>query len=147
MAKNYMADVVKMLGVELEEEFYLGSSELRYKITSNGLCYKNDKGWFRHSDCALVELIKGVWEIKKLPWKPKKGEKYYYVSWCKENGKWIISAAEQEYWPTFDGDVLRVDIGNFFQTIETAEAQKYEVFKRLTGKEWSETYGEAGEGE
>lgn len=144
MGKNYMADVAKMLGVELEEEFFLTHSNVRYKITNNGLCYKNGNDWSVFSDSSLVNLIKGAFEIKKLPWKPKKGERYYYVSWYKENGKWIIRAEWQEYWPTYDGDVLRVDTGNCFKTCEEAEAAKYDVFERLTGKKWEETYGEVG---
>ena len=37
MAKNYMADVAKMLGVELGEEFKIDGSNLIYKFFENGL--------------------------------------------------------------------------------------------------------------
>lgn len=142
MAKNYMAEVAKMLGVELGEEFKINEcGNEPYKLTEKGLETFVANGWRGQGEFMFMWLIKGEHEIIKLPWKPKKGENYYYVSWCKENGKWIISAAEAEYWPIYDGDALRVDIGNCFQTIEEAEAQKYEVFKRLTGKEWSEVHG------
>lgn len=54
MAKNYMQDVARMLGVELGEEFKLDGRETKYKFTENG--------------------------IIKLPWQPKEGDIYYYPS-------------------------------------------------------------------
>ena len=44
-------------------------------------------------------------------------------------------------------DNLRVAVGNCFRTIEEAEAAKFDVFERLTGKKWEEVCGKAGEEE
>lgn len=41
MAKNYMADVAKMLGVELGEEFKI-VSPLLYKFTEQGLFFNQN---------------------------------------------------------------------------------------------------------
>ena len=40
MAENKMAEVAKLIGVELNEEIGLKNSNFRYKLTKNGLCEK-----------------------------------------------------------------------------------------------------------
>lgn len=71
-------------------------------------------------------------------------EFYRYVGWLEACGKWTICADRTQYLTSYDNDNLRVDTGNCFRTREEAEAAKYEVFKRLTGKDWNETYGKEG---
>ena len=78
MTKNYMADVAKMLGVELEEEFKLDGIETKYKFTENGLYFYAPDGWWQCSNVMLPRILRGNVEIVKLPWKPKKGDAYYY---------------------------------------------------------------------
>ena len=74
MAKNYMADVAKLLGVELDEEFKIVdlSNEykflLNYKFTKNGLYLKDETGaWWLQTNALLHKLLKGEIIIKKLP--------------------------------------------------------------------------------
>lgn len=79
MAKNYMQDVARMLGVELGEEFKIKDFEPVYKLTDYGLCVKVDSvEWHEMSGDSFIQLIKGDYEIIKLPWQPKKGDEYYY---------------------------------------------------------------------
>ena len=147
MAKNYMADVAKLLGVELGEEFRIKThGDTLYKLTERGLCCLMIlSGWENQENYALAELLYGKLEIEKLPWKPKQNGFYYYVRWYMEqNGKWRIEAKEELYSRLCANDNMRVDVCNCFKTCEEAEAQKYEVFKRLTGKDWHETYGKEG---
>ena len=78
MAKNYMADVAKVLGVELGEEFKISNDAHIYRITKYGVEYMlADKMWDRDT-FALLKLLNGEIEIIKLPWQPKGGDKYYY---------------------------------------------------------------------
>ena len=149
MAKNYMADVAKMLGVELEEEFNIDSrGKTIYKLTEKGLFALSIlNGLEKHEDFLLAALLCGELTIKKLPWKPKQNGFYYYVRWYMEqNGKWRIEAKEEQYSRLCANDNMRVDVCNCFKTREDAEEQKYEIFKRLTGKDWHETYGKEGDG-
>lgn len=69
---NYMENVAKMLGVELEEEFKLGSSEVKYKFTENGLYFCAPDGWWQCSNVMLPRILRGNVEVVKLPWQPKK---------------------------------------------------------------------------
>ena len=128
-----------MLGVELEEEFKLEKHVETYKFTENGMMYSLDRKNWGLATFTLADLLRGKYEPKKLPWKPKQNGFYYYVRWYMEqNGKWRIEAKEEQYSRLCANDNMRVDVCNCFKTREEAEAQKYEVYKRLTGKDWSE---------
>lgn len=72
MAKNYMQDVARMLGVELEEEFKLNNGETKYKFTENGLYFLAPDGWWQWSNVMLPRILRGNVKIVKLPWQPKK---------------------------------------------------------------------------
>ena len=76
---NYMKDVAKILGVELEEEFKIKGFEPIYKITNYGLVIKTgSNNWCEMSGDTFLQLIRGDYVIRKLPWQPKKGDEYYY---------------------------------------------------------------------
>ena len=142
MSKNYIAEVAKMLGVELGEEFKLDKHNDIYKFTEEGLvyCLMGNLGW-RTAPFTQNDLLTGKFEIKKLPWKPKENGYYYYVNWRRVGKKWVIKAFCTLFTDLAGTDNLRVAVGNCFRTYEEAEAQKYEVYKRLTGKDWSEVHG------
>ena len=149
MAKNYMSEITKMLGVEMKEEFYVKDFNTVYRFTNEGLEYQNDdKKWYRIASCLIEDLIKGECEIEKLPWKPKNGDTYCYVYWKLNlyTKKWELNVSITTYDDNCPPHNLCVDVGNCFRTREEAEATKYEVFKRLTGKEWHEMYGKGGDG-
>ena len=145
MAKNYMADVAKLLGVELEEEFNIDSrGKTIYKLTEKGLFALSIlNGWEKYEDFLLAALLCGELTIKKLPWKPKPSEKFFYVCWHHFPSAVILTGCS-DYDLFSERECMRVDTGNCFKTREEAEAQKYEVFKRLTGKDWHKTYGKEG---
>ena len=147
MAKNYMSNIAKMLGVELGEEFVLntGYCDTRYKFTHDGLAVQCEKNgvWYRARDVE-EGLLFGKFEIVKLPWKPKESEPYWYVGWRKHGEEWDIRPYRTVYTCTSPCSTMATDAGNCFKTLEEAKAAVYEVFKRLTGKDWHETYGKEG---
>ena len=65
MAKNKMAEVAKLLGVELNEEFGIENSNYRYKFTNYGLRkrYLTVEEWA--TSCMLEDLLLGRVEIVK----------------------------------------------------------------------------------
>ena len=81
---NHMAEVAKMLGVELGEEFEIDKLPTRrYKLTeNNGLSGIYFGSWVvdEDSDKILKSLLLGECSIKRKPWKPSKGDKYWYIS-------------------------------------------------------------------
>lgn len=64
---NYMEQVAQMLGVELEEEFYLQGYDCKYKITNDGLLYFNFSKWVNPSLWLLHKILLGSLEIIKIP--------------------------------------------------------------------------------
>ena len=65
---NYMEQVAKMLGVELEEEFNVSfKQDTKYRFTEGGLEYfsEPDGRWLRVYD--ICNLLKGDCEIVKIP--------------------------------------------------------------------------------
>ena len=77
MAKNLMPEVAKLLGVEIGEKFlvnYNGDIVGRCAIYEDGLCYLNKDGSKRagFDDKLLGKIMRGVAEIVKLPWEPRK---------------------------------------------------------------------------
>lgn len=128
MAKNYMADVAKMLGVELGEEFHIKNSDgWIYRLNFRGLetkCQENE--WL---ECNLLpKLLKGKLEIVKLPWKPKSGDEYYCASVPQR-------CVRKCYWSNITRDYAFYRLGMCYRTRAEAEAHFAEDYKKLTGKE------------
>lgn len=111
MAINHMAEVAKMLGVELDEEFKCKETNCTYRVTKNGFlcngCYGAD---------SMMIFLKGHYTIEKLAYKPKEDEKY----WCVGRDGLIHS-----YFSKNDIiDFFHVKLGNCYRTKEEAEANK-----------------------
>ena len=130
MAKNYMADVARMLGVELEEEFKIDSSDTIYKFYKNGLCFQCGGAWLR-ADSNLIDLIKGDSKIVKLPWQPKNGDRYYFPG----DGFTITSRA---IWCDLTLEYALKEAGMIFRTAEECEAALPELRKKYLGGENNE---------
>lgn len=66
MSENKMAEVAKLFGLELEEEFGIGKNE-RYKFTVNGLMFwfKDHQAWVHYD--ITEQLLLGRCKIVKLP--------------------------------------------------------------------------------
>ena len=88
MRKNYMAEVAKLLGVELGESFkitsdtqgdYPGDYQNYYRFTENNCFETSVDGvkWETATVIVLRGILMGGTRIIKLPWKPREGEKYY----------------------------------------------------------------------
>lgn len=127
MAKNYMQDVARMLGVELGEEFKIKDFEPVYKLTDYGLCVKVDSvEWHEMSGDSFIQLIKGDYEIIKLPWKPKYDERYYKPS---ENFSYAVAM----FWHNRPWDFAYKETGMVFRTKEECEAALPALRKKYLG--------------
>lgn len=75
MAQNKMAEVAKLLGVEIGEEFNVPRCLFNpYYICESGLIDSNG------TTCSqiLIWILNGELEIEKLPFEPKEFDKYYF---------------------------------------------------------------------
>lgn len=125
MTKNYMADVAKMLGVELGEEFKIGGSSGIYKFFENGLCFKYNGAWLP-AKYQFLDLIKGELEIVKLPWQPKVGEKYYYPGGHFES-------VHSSTWGNYPSEIAVRQVGFVFRTYEECEASLATLREKYLG--------------
>lgn len=129
MAKNYMADVAKMLGVELEEEFKLDGTETKYKFTENGLYFYAPDGWWQCSNVLLPRILRGNIKIVKLPWQPKVGDVYYRP----RDYHTAFSEAVTDFWRGTVNDFALKEAGMVFRTKEECEAALPELRKKYLG--------------
>lgn len=79
---NHIAEVARMLGVEIGEVFQIPPLKCCFfRFTDDFLTQsaKNEDNddWIIANDSKLRGLLNGRLSIRKLPWKPTKGEKYY----------------------------------------------------------------------
>lgn len=116
---NHMAEVAKMLGVELGEEFeidYGGSAvTLSAKVANTGFRVIGSNN-AEFSGLFLNLLLSGQVEIKRKHWKPKYNGKYYSIGpgGVLEPGQWLNDFI----------DVAMYRLGNCYSTAEEAEANR-----------------------
>lgn len=123
MTKNYMNGVAKLLGVGLNEEFKIGTFLNPYKLTEQGLFFKDNKKW-EYADATLSDLLTGKIEIVKSQWKPRINEVYY----CPSNN--FLFSVENEWFNTVEDKAL-FKCGLVFQTEEECEKALPELRKKF----------------
>lgn len=124
--KNLMPEVAKLLGVEIGEEFRIKKYDNRkFKFYKDGLKIKWDgeNDWDINSTW-LMGLVTGEDEIIKLPWKPKKDERY----WTVEEDHLL-----KDIWDNDMMDYSYFKLGNCFRTKEEAEANADRIRKEIMG--------------
>lgn len=136
---NLIPKIAKELGVEIGERFEVDSIDhsqgIYYYFTETELLEHRTN---RYPDYAqyriLADLIYGDKKVIKIPFEPKIGEKYFYIS---TTHPMSVESAE---WSGSDYVIERAFkyCGNVFRTKAEAEAHKYEIYERLTGKKWEE---------
>ena len=137
---NLIPKIAEMLGVEIGEEFKISQQG---EVLDDGALYKFNGKWFLREEkgkngdwkvCIngeLNQILNGYVEIVKLPFEPKEGESYWHVYWGTE----YIRVADIP----FEDDDMHYHhkyCGNCFRTKAEAEAHKYEIYEKLTGKKW-----------
>ena len=133
---NIIPKIAEMLGVEIGEEFEANGKTV--KFTEDALIHYNcdgEKEWWNRAECTLIGLINGSYEVKKPPFEPKDGERYWYVYWNFTLEYPCVTDISFE-----DSDVCYHHryCGNCFRTKEEAEKHKFEIYEKLTGRKWEE---------
>lgn len=122
MTKNLIPQIAQMLGVEIGEEFKVkGDDETTYIFTDDGLKLTYDGGIGIveiSSDAAFAALVNGKDEIVELPWKPKKGEKYWGFWYSSVNDAWLVLLYT---WGNNPADFALYKVGWVYRTKEEAE--------------------------
>lgn len=135
---NYYKQFAEMLGLELEQEFRLVNLDGTkvdndvYKIREDGLFYKKRKDgvWLSEPSTTLSSLLQGLCKAVPKPWKPKKGDEYYYYS--ASNG--LVNYAR---WDDLCEELIIWKVGNCFRTEEEARTKGKEIMEQIM-KEYEE---------
>lgn len=121
---NHMAEVAKLLGVELGEEFEIQypspcSVKTTAMFTENGFKIVHTDAVILHpywKEAELHQLLKGTLTIKRKPWKPKYDGKYWSIGpgGILEPGCWLNDFI----------DIAMYRLGNCYRTPQEAEANR-----------------------
>lgn len=137
MSKNIMKEVAGLLGLKLGEEFKIFNSEYTYKISeyiykideNKGLMSRcSDNNFWNTSIRSFENLLMGKEEIIKLPWKPKKGERYYTPSPD-------FGHAFCDYWDGYPSDFALKEVGMVFKSEKECETALPELRKKYLESE------------
>ena len=134
MAKNCMAAVAKMLGVELGEEFIIENKDRKETVVlaADGFHVIQPNNVLSPDHGKLLsKVLQGLYEVKKKPWEPKKGDMYYYPG--VNDGK-----VYNTIWLNTSMCYALKALGMVYRTREEAEAHFAEDYERLTGKKLEE---------
>ena len=112
---NHMAEVAKMLGVELGEEF-MRSNGYKYVLREYGVTQSKYDGIMGSFTNVLNDLLTGKLLIERKPWKPSTGDKYWYIS--------LNGSADYYCWTDDTIDFLTYKFGNCYKTAQEAEANR-----------------------
>ena len=123
---NYMAEVAKLLGVELGESFEItsntqGDYHNYYRFTENNCLEISDDGVVWKTTIAAVllkHILMGDIRIIKLPWKPQKDEKDYIP--CININP--VHVYDEDYWNNDNIDIGYYRMGLVCKTSEEAIA-------------------------
>lgn len=136
---NLIPKIAQELGVKVGEEFKVtryGNVVFRFDETSLQFYSSLTNEWRETSDELYKMIMKGDTEVRKLPFKPKEMEMYWYVYVVGDNeiGNTLFTEANTN-------DLMRVYCGNCFRTEAEARAHKFEIYEKLTGRKWEEKDG------
>lgn len=130
MSKNLIPEIVKMLGVELGEEFKIKGEDVTYRFTNDGLVLNQSDGFGLELTVAakakLDSLLNGKDEIITLPWKPKAGDEYYSFGCARE--EWFV---RKQQWTNHPLDLALLNKGWVYRTCEEAKAALPKVAKEM----------------
>lgn len=134
---NHMAEIAKLIGLELGESFRVGNDDslksYYFRFTNIGLEFSTaneDDVWVTANSYTLFSLLRGELAVIKLPWKPKMEGKYYIPCiHCNESCLFSVC-----YWCGDSADEKFYQLGLVCKTREEAIAMTKKMIAGLEKK-------------
>lgn len=130
MNQNLIPELAKLLGVKIGEEFIIENSDRKETVVlgMDGLhvVQPNNVLGPNHYQ-LLVNVLQGLYEIKKKPWEPKEGEYFYYPDVKRK-------AVCRLPWDSQFFDFAMKALDMVYKSEEEAKANLSKDYERLTGK-------------
>lgn len=130
MAKNLMTEVAALLGVELGEEFIIENADRKETVVlaMDGLHVIQPNNVLGPDHGKLLsKVLQGLFEVKKRPWEPVKGDNYFFPSLPRNCVVKLI-------WTDNTYDYALKALGMVYRTRDEAQAHFAEDYEKLTGK-------------
>ena len=137
---NYWKQFAEILSLELNQEFVLTGvdgnrkDQFTYKITEDGFLSKPPESvdWSVMPICTftIVNLLSGNIKAVPKPWKPEKGETYWFFSYS-------LKQKMSSKWGDGTYDLILWNAGNCFRKKEEAETKGKEIMEQIQ-KEYEE---------
>lgn len=140
---NLIPKIAEALDIGLDEPFEISTRDgykiCRFFVRCNGVAYlekynKDFNQWTQENTDEIGKIVVGAYLVRKLPFEPKNGEKYWYVYW---NESGYIDTTYTD-WDSGVSNWADKYCGNCFRTEAEAEKHKYEIYEKLTGRKWEE---------
>lgn len=133
MEKNVLiTDWIQMLlnkyDLFLFDEFLIkGASDYRWRFTPTTLQFYANDEW-HDNDEMLCRLARESYDIKKIRFKPEKGNIYFYVEWVGEKSEPYVTQTD---WDGAAIDMYNYLHDNCFRTAEAAKEKEKIICDRI----------------
>lgn len=113
---NYMEEIIKILGVKFNEEFYLTKhGDTRFVIVPGGMFSQGENNEWEESS-LLYDILLGEYEIKKIPEPALTEEEKEYLSYVikpfRDKVNYIRKGTPYDYFcETRDSEYIEIEVG------------------------------------
>jgi len=122
---NYISQIAKILGLEINEKFKLSSLEGNFHFTEKKLIWTSpiDGQEYGDNSSLLADVLLGEKDIIKLPWLPKHGDTYWHIT--------KMGTADRDRWTGMTYDYILYQFGNCFKTEDEAIKHIQEITDKI----------------
>lgn len=143
---NYARKIAEMLGLNIGEKFKIkGHPDMGtfWFVDDNSEKMRDiwdfELGPEAYDLCfepvvLLEQILTGFYEVERLPWKPKRCQKYYTFNYTLESNEKVI---DESIWIDSVFDLMRWKSGNCFETRKKAETNGKKIIEQIR-KEYEE---------
>lgn len=105
-----------------------------FNFQSDGLYQVDKNDMLFNNDAVFANLCVGMYQVKKIPFVPNKGDSYYTVDVEIDDYGCVDAKVVSYNWDCTTSELALYQLGLVFRTSEEAEFNKHKAVKALTEK-------------